>query len=120
MENKSVNNYIKRDKAHDYFNYELIHTCKQTGIIEYNKDGAVDSFGVYEYDKDGNILVSSYDKDGNLTDVSKQLNNDINVLYDTNGKYQHGYKTEYTEDSNGNIKSHKDYCWSRKGNLLKR
>ena len=93
---------------------------QQTGIIEYNKDGAVDSFGVYEYDKDGNILVSSYDKDGNLTDVSKQLNNDINVLYDTNGKYQHGYKTEYTEDANGNIKSHKDYCWSRKGNLLKR
>ncbi len=31
MGNKSVNNYIKRDKAHDYFNYELIHTCKQTG-----------------------------------------------------------------------------------------
>ena len=24
-------NYIKRDKAHDYFNYELVHTCKQTG-----------------------------------------------------------------------------------------
>ena len=23
--------YIKRDKAHDYFNYELVHVCKQTG-----------------------------------------------------------------------------------------
>ncbi|MEE3348454.1 MAG: tRNA guanosine(34) transglycosylase Tgt [Candidatus Gastranaerophilaceae bacterium] len=28
---QTFKNYIKRDKAHDYFNYELVHTCKQTG-----------------------------------------------------------------------------------------
>ena len=33
MSNESINNVnsVKCDNAHDYFSYELVHTCKQTG-----------------------------------------------------------------------------------------
>ena len=30
-EKSAKENIIKRDNAHDYFSYELVHTCKQTG-----------------------------------------------------------------------------------------
>ena len=30
-EKSAIENIIKRDNAHDYFSYELVHTCKQTG-----------------------------------------------------------------------------------------
>lgn len=92
----------------------------QTGVIEYNNKGEVDSFGIYEYDKDKNVVMLSYDSQGKLTDVSKQTNNDINIFYSTEGKYKNAEKTEYKEDKDGNVVSQKNYWWNSKGNLIKR